>query len=191
MGRRRGVLRACHIPLLLFACGAMAPAEAQPQEHSFNIPAQGAITALQAFAQQSGKQVLFPYDAVAARGTPALIGRYSDAEALKRLASAAGLVVSSNDGSTVTLRAKVTAPIVPPPGGDKRGSRETASDDVVITAQRREERSFTVPISVTAITGSQLERAGVVGTRDLTVVTPGLNAAMQGAFFQPAIRGVT
>src|SRR5262249_37911057 len=76
-------------------------------------------------------------------------------------------------------------------GGTQSSANANDTGEVIITAQRRQESSFKVPISGTAVTSQQLANAGVTSTRDLTTVTPGLNSAMQGAFFQPAIRGIT
>jgi iron complex outermembrane receptor protein len=80
------------------------PVLAQDARHSFNIPAGDAVTALQAFAKQSGKQVLFPFEAASGKRTPAVTGNVIDADALSRLARAAGLAVQSDDGKTITLR---------------------------------------------------------------------------------------
>ena len=44
----------------------------------------------------------------------------------------------------------------------------------MVTAQRREERLQDVPISVSAVTGQNIERAGITDTRQLTQVMPGL-----------------
>ena len=49
-------------------------ASAETTRHTFDIPAEGAVTALQAFAKQSGRQVLFPFDAVAGKTTPSIKG---------------------------------------------------------------------------------------------------------------------
>jgi iron complex outermembrane receptor protein len=81
-----------------------SPVLAQDARHSFNIPAGDAVTALQAFAKQSGKQVLFPFEAASGKRTPAVTGNVIDADALSRLARAAGLAVQSDDGKTITLR---------------------------------------------------------------------------------------
>ncbi len=66
-----------------------------------------------------------------------------------------------------------------------------SSEDIIVTAQRREERLFEVPISITALSGEGLKEAGVLSARDLSIVTPGLNAATQGFALQPSIRGVS
>lgn len=63
-------------------------------------------------------------------------------------------------------------------------------EEVVVTAQRREEKLKDVPIAITAVTGEQLEEAGIENSLQLTTVTPGLNFVVQGAYVQPTIRGI-
>lgn len=62
--------------------------------------------------------------------------------------------------------------------------------EIVVTAQRRESRYVDVPASISVVSGEQLEAAGISGTRDLQLLTPGLNISQQGTFVQPTIRGV-
>src|SRR5690606_17277591 len=118
----------------LLASGVFA-AEARP----FDIPQQDAATALQAFAMQSGRQVLFPYEAAKGKKAPAIQGDYSDEEVVALLARSAGLRVTSDDGKTVTLR----------PDGPQSGSAAGAGAEVealIVTAQKREEDIQDVPI---------------------------------------------
>ena len=63
--------------------------------------------------------------------------------------------------------------------------------DIIVTAQRRAERPQDVPISLTVQSGEQLAKVGVVDTRGLQNVTPGLSMQSQDGFLQPALRGVT
>jgi len=63
-------------------------------------------------------------------------------------------------------------------------------EEVIVTAQKREERLQQVPLTVSAITASQLERSGVSGTRDLLQLTPGLNLVQTSFVPQAVIRGV-
>ncbi|MGX1802077.1 TonB-dependent receptor plug domain-containing protein [Brevundimonas naejangsanensis] len=93
--------------LLLGTVAILATATATSavaQTRAYYIPAGDAAASLQAFARQSGKQVLFPFDAVQGRRAPAIIGRFDDADVLARLAEAAGLEVVTSDARTVTLR---------------------------------------------------------------------------------------
>ncbi len=53
-------------------------------------------------------------------------------------------------------------------------STASAIEEVVVTARRREEQIQDVPISIIALSGSQLENRGVYDLNDLTKVSPGL-----------------
>lgn len=49
-------------------------------------------------------------------------------------------------------------------------------EDIIVTAQKREENSQDVPISITAVTSRvQLEQSGVTKVEDLTFSASGLN----------------
>jgi iron complex outermembrane receptor protein len=89
-------------------------------------------------------------------------------------------------GAAATLPAMVHAQIAPA----ATASVEDASEEIVVTAQRRSERLIDVPASVSVISASQLNAAGISGSRDLRLLTPGLNITQQGTFVQPTIRGV-
>ena len=64
------------------------------------------------------------------------------------------------------------------------------SSEIVVTAQRREERSVDVPISVTALGADTLATANVQDLSDISRVTPSLRFDTTGAFSQPTIRGI-
>jgi len=64
------------------------------------------------------------------------------------------------------------------------------SSEIVVTAQRREERSVDVPISVTALGAETLATANVQDLSDISRVTPSLRFDTTGAFSQPTIRGI-
>ena len=72
---------------------------------------------------------------------------------------------------------------------DEDGARD--ADEIVVTAQRREERSVDVPITITAISADQMQTANVSGLSDIAKVTPALRFdANGGGFVQPSIRGI-
>ncbi|MBV8806051.1 MAG: TonB-dependent receptor [Sinobacteraceae bacterium] len=64
-------------------------------------------------------------------------------------------------------------------------------NEVVVTAQRREERLQDVPLSVTALSASELAQQNVVTPGDLPAVVSGLVWSNQGGWIQPNIRGVS
>ena len=63
-------------------------------------------------------------------------------------------------------------------------------DTIVVTAQRRSERLQDVPVSITALDDKALERFNIQGTKDLPLVTPGLNFSQSVYSPQPTIRGI-
>lgn len=73
---------------------------------------------------------------------------------------------------------------------------QSASDEasnpgeIVVTAQRREERSVDVPITITAMSQQQLQTANVQALADIAKLTPALRFDNAGGWFQPTIRGV-
>ena len=74
--------------------------------------------------------------------------------------------------------------------GQTQAKRDSGVEDIVVTAQRREERLQDVPISITAVTGEGLIKAGVTDTRQLTQTVPGVVFSRVNSSFQPYIRGV-
>lgn len=72
---------------------------------------------------------------------------------------------------------------------EDQGSR--ALEEIVVTAQRRAEKLQDVPLTVTAISGQNLEAAGVRSALDLQSVVSGLTISGLGTVTQPAIRGVS
>jgi len=67
----------------------------------------------------------------------------------------------------------------------------TTLNEVIVTAQRRTEKLQDVPISITAVTGEGLTKAGVQSFRDLQTLAPAFKVSNTGVFVQVAIRGIT
>jgi iron complex outermembrane receptor protein len=67
-----------------------------------------------------------------------------------------------------------------------------AAADIVVTAQRRSESAQRVPISLTAVSSEQIERASITNVQDLPRIAPGLTAyrATQSANTRLSIRGI-
>ena len=62
--------------------------------------------------------------------------------------------------------------------------------EVVVTAQRRAENLQNVPISVTALSGGQLQTANVTDLESLPEVAPSLNFDQEAGWAEPHLRGV-
>ncbi len=64
------------------------------------------------------------------------------------------------------------------------------SDEIVVTAERRARDVADVPITITALTGEELQEAGVTRSDDLTQLTPGLQVSRTGSNGFFFLRGV-
>jgi outer membrane receptor protein involved in Fe transport len=64
------------------------------------------------------------------------------------------------------------------PTAESSGADAGKLEEVIVTAEKRAERLSDVPISITALSGSQLERQGITSPTDLPRVVPGLTFAL-------------
>lgn len=86
--------------------------------------------------------------------------------------------------------AQDASPDNPPATPDAAAVNDTDMAEVIVTAQRREEKSRDVPISVTSLSADQLATANVQQLSDTARVTPGLRFDAAGPAVQPSVRGV-
>lgn len=98
---------------------------------------------------------------------------------LARLATVSAIAIAS--GATSALAQTSDAPAV---------DEATDSGMIVVTAQRREELSRDVPVTVTTVNEMQLVQANVSSLVDLPKLAPGVRFDQQGAYTQPVIRGI-
>ncbi len=65
---------------------------------------------------------------------------------------------------------------IPPQGATapQPGGQQGHLEEIIVTAQKREQRVNTVPMSIIAVTGEQLQQAGIKDVSDLGKITPGL-----------------
>jgi iron complex outermembrane receptor protein len=128
-------------------------AQAQTNQHTYNIPAESVSDALNDFGHQANLSVLFPYDAVSGKQTAAITGQLNDADVLQQLAAAGGLVVVSNDGKTVVLK---HADTVKPQAAAAPSEEPT---EVVVTGSRVIRNGNNSPTPVTVISTDEILKA--------------------------------
>lgn len=171
---------------VLFATSAVISSPAYADDRIlFSIESQPLSTALGKFAHQARIQILFPSARIANLRAPALQGQMSRSEALKRLIAGSGLVTRSDDGKTIILGA-VEAPAAKPASAAEAAG--LGADDIVVTAQRRREREQDVPIALTVVRGSDLEKRNIQNASDLENSVPSLEVDQQFGSGQPQYR---
>lgn len=100
------------------------------------------------------------------------------------------LTASLLTGMTAAISGPAMAQIATPVPSATTADDVTGLGDIVVTAQRRDERLQDVPISITALSGADLDRAHINNAGRLQFVTPGFSWGQQGSDSFPAIRGV-
>lgn len=102
-----------------------------------------------------------------------------------------------NDGrnsSSAPFRVATAANSGPPATANKSevglSSAAPRLQEVVVTAQRRSQLAINVPMTITALSGGDLLRAGVTDTTELGQVTPGLWFTENAGYTTITIRGI-
>jgi outer membrane receptor protein involved in Fe transport len=160
-----------------------------------------AAEALNRFAEQTGAIMLFPYDLASARQANAVSGRYTLLEGLDLLLQDTGLsggltdkrvVNISRDGNKqrlagegvmsvqkVPLRRKITAIVasmfsVSAASGQNTEVGTQPLEEIIVTAQKREQRAVDIPMSISVLSRSEIERQGIENMVDVSFATPGI-----------------
>ncbi|TCU60724.1 outer membrane receptor protein involved in Fe transport [Novosphingobium sp. PhB57] len=158
---------------LLAALAAM-PATALARDADVLTRAGTASEAVVELARQTGTSIVIADPAIARRPIPALRGRMPVAEALNRLARAAGARAVPVGPSAWRLEAaRPAAPLARPPREAARTAApsapvETRGEPIVVQATKRDLRVEDVPGQLAILDGKALESGGVGGTEKLT-----------------------
>lgn len=150
-------LSACAAGALVFC------ASAQTQVISFDIAAGDMKAALDAYAAQSGAQLIYKIEDV----------KGLSSRGLKRLASAEDALALLLDGTALKLRRDPSGAMViyvdAGPRPDKRAEADEgphALGTVVVSASRRREPVREVPMQVNVLSGDELNRSGAKSLKD-------------------------
>ncbi|MEJ1965624.1 MAG: secretin and TonB N-terminal domain-containing protein [Gammaproteobacteria bacterium] len=134
-----------------------------------------------AFALQAGMQLVYVTDLVRGRGTGGAKGASTVAGVLTQLLAGTELTFEFLNAHTVLIRTQTTA--VARAGyrgaGAARKNRNAEGtpdiEEVVVTARKREETVFDVPMAVSVLTGISLEQRGAASLTDVLQDVPSLN----------------
>lgn len=158
-----------------------APPQAAPAGH-LDLPAASLDQSLNALAQQAGVQILFASPLTAGKTAPALQGRYSAAEALRRLLAGSGLVAQMRDARTFTVGL---------PGEEDVHALEAVTVQAMADHLTEGSGSYTTgatrsatkmalspretPQSISVVTRQQMDDQNLRSLADAAAATPGLS----------------
>jgi len=204
----RHALTACAFTLLLVS-GAMRVAEAAaPQSVSYqlDIPSQDLQGALQALALASHHKLLYRAELVAGKTSRALHGTYTTEEAVRQLLGGTDLDFKITPESVVLIKstrestsgevsysrrgilvasASAEQSSGPVQDGQQQPSQEAYQGPselqaIVVTAEKRSENAQKVPISLSVISGADLQRQGIRDVSDIAQIAPGIAVQRTG-----------
>jgi len=169
-----GILRALPVcaPFALFDVPAAFAESAQPAALSADIPAEPLAPALEAFARQTGLQLVYVSGVVRDQRSHAVSAGLSAKEALVRMLGGTGLKFEYLTPRSIRI---LTAVAAPPretptiPSGDELL-------EVIVTANRREENLQDVPIAMQVLTGDALAKLNATTFDDFVKYLPGVTA---------------
>ncbi len=97
--------------------------------------------------------------------------------------------------SRMSLSAVAVVLIAPPALAQERADNSLVLEEITVTAQRREESMQDVPVSVSAFSGANIEKAGITEATDYLMMTPNVGFSEDGEggsrSVNIAIRGVS
>ena len=136
-----------------------------------DIPAQPLAQALEAFARQTGLQLVYVSEVARDQRSHAVSSGLSASNALGRLLEGTGLRFEYLTSRSVHILAAVVGP---PKQAFTQISKGEAMQEVVVTAEKREESLNVVPISANVLTSAEMNAAGIKGIAEIAAVTPGV-----------------
>lgn len=179
----------------------VAPAvPAAAQSNEYDIPAGPLRAALDAFARQSGRQVIYQGD-VRLATSQGVRGARTAEDALTAIVIDTGFTVRTDTSGAFAIvkLGNVGSDSGLPPGSElamnlaSQADALASVDEIIVTANKSRQRLIDVPSSVTAETGAQLRRRGAVQLQDIIATTPGLTNPSPGSGNNTnlVMRGVT
>jgi len=159
-------------------CAMALCGTAYAQLRSYDIAAGELKAALDAYALQSGAQVIYKTEDVRGRSTKGLG---------KRTLSADEALAVLLEGTQLSVRRDVSGAVMifaappPPPPPEKRGDADVnALDAVIVTASRRNEPVREVPMQVNVMSAESLDRSGAKSLRDYLSTEAGVELKSAG-----------
>lgn len=202
-----GRLAACYgISILTASLPKIAlPADVLNQPVSIEIsPDTPLDQALVRWSVETGVQVMMNTDTLKKEKTRGVRGTQSASGALETLLKGSGLSYSLNantvyitparynSGAEVGVSTTTDSPKKKPADVATQEPRQSEVEEVVVTAQKRQERLLDTPVSVSVLSGDELNKLAATQLRDWANTVPGLDFTTAGSgYSQIAIRGVT
>lgn len=176
---------AAGISIAALAVPAQAQAQAQAQAREYRIPSGTLRSALDAYARQSGRQVLYKTDDVVRVRSRGATGSFDAAAALDAVLSGTGFSARTDSSGAIAIVRTVTSQLTSDtsaPDAAQSGDAGEDSAEILVTGSRIARQVQTdSPVPIVAINEEDIQAAGSQELSeilaDYPAVTPGLNLA--------------
>jgi iron complex outermembrane recepter protein len=170
-----GILRALSIcaPAALFDAPATLAQVSERGALTADIPAQPLAQALEAFARQTGLQLVYISGVVRDQRCHAVSAGLGANEALARMLEGTGLKFEYLTPRSIRILAAVVGPPRQTPTKIPSGDE---LQEVIVTANRREENLQNVPMTIQVLTGATLAKLNATTFDDFAKYLPGVSA---------------
>ncbi len=174
----------------LLALAALIATPAQARDVAVSAPAGRGGDAAVAIARQTGTSIVLTDPALANRQVPAIKGKYSPAEAVKKLAKALGAkaIPAGSSGWRLVADAKPRRSAARPSAGRSGTPRKAAppprqapSQDIVVIGSKRDIELALYPGAVEMIDGKDLTFGGTGGTEKIIERAPTVSSTHLGS----------
>jgi iron complex outermembrane receptor protein len=170
-----GVLRALSIctPAALLNFPATLAQAFEPTALAADIPAEPLAQALEAFARQTGLQLVYLSGVLSNQRSHAVSAGLGANEALARMLEGTALKFEYLTPRSIRILAGVVGPPREPAANASSGDE---LQEVIVTANRREENLQNVPITIQVLTGETLAKLNATTFDDFVKYLPGVTA---------------
>jgi iron complex outermembrane receptor protein len=199
------IARELRSSLIALSCAtAVVSAAGSLEAKEIHVPAGDLGAALETLAKQSGAEVVYRAEQVKGIHTKGVDGDVSPEQAVKQLLTGTQLGVHTDSSGAMLIFGDAPladVPIKETEAGESRGREDEAkkygvvalvTEEIIVSARKRQETVFRVPVVVTAIGQQALEKAQVHDLYSLSPQVPSLFIGTQTGVIGPGVtlRGV-
>jgi iron complex outermembrane recepter protein len=170
-----GMLRALSLcaPLAAMEVPAALAQMVAPEGLMADIPAQPLAKALEAFARQTGLQLVYVSGVLRDQRSHAVSAGLGANEALARMLEGTGLKFEYLTSRSIRI---LSAVVGPPRESTTKNPAGEELQEVIVTANRREENRQNVPMTIQVLTGETLAKLNTTTFDDFVKYLPGVTA---------------
>lgn len=168
---------------LLLLCSGILSAE---ELLHFSIPKSQADRGLRLYAEQAGRQILFPYELMQRYTTNEVEGKYSADEALQILLHNTDLAADPSRAGVLIVSVSEVDETNQELTTENSNTAKGYIEEIYVTAQKRKQNMQDVGISLTAFDSESIARRGFQNYSDIVMHTP--NFSMQNIGPAPMFR---